>query len=58
MDWGEALRRMRAGEFDVIDTIVETTERRDYFDFTPAYAMTEMRIFFRSDISGVTISHR
>ena len=24
MDWGEALRRMRAGEFDVIDCIVET----------------------------------
>src|SRR5438309_111034 len=24
MDWGEALRRMRAGEFDVIDSIVET----------------------------------
>src|SRR4026209_1743751 len=28
MDWGEALRRMRGGEFDVIDAIVETAERR------------------------------
>ena len=42
MDWGDALRRMRAGEFDVIDTIFETAERRDYFDFTPAYASIEV----------------
>ncbi len=54
MDWGEALRRMRAGEFDVIDSIVETPERRDYFDFTPAYATIEASIFFRRDISGIT----
>src|SRR3989442_1813303 len=54
MDWGEALRRMRAGEFDVIDCIVETAERRDYFDFTPAYTPVEASIFFRNDISGIT----
>jgi two-component system sensor histidine kinase/response regulator len=53
MDWGEALRRMRAGEFDVIDCIVETAERRDYFDFTPAYATIEASIYFRKDISGI-----
>jgi ABC-type amino acid transport substrate-binding protein len=41
MDWDAALRRMRAGEFDVIDCIVETAERRDYFEFTPAYATIE-----------------
>ena len=54
MDWGDAVRRMRAGEFDVIDSIVETAERRDYFDFTPAYATIETPIFFRHDISGIT----
>jgi signal transduction histidine kinase len=54
MDWGEALRRMRAGEFDVIDCIVETAERRDYFDFTPAYTMIEASIYFRNDISGIS----
>ena len=27
MDWDEALRRMKAGEFDVIDTIFKTEER-------------------------------
>jgi PAS domain S-box-containing protein len=53
MDWDEALRRMRAGEFDVIDSIVETVERRSYFDFTPAYATIEASIFFRNDISGI-----
>ncbi|MEY2538504.1 MAG: hypothetical protein QOG67_2244 [Verrucomicrobiota bacterium] len=54
MDWCEALRRTRAGEFDVIDCIVETAERRDYYDFTPAYATIEATIFFRNDISGIT----
>ena len=54
MDWGEALRRMRAGEFDVIDAIVETPERREYFDFTPAYTRIEASVFFRDDISGIT----
>lgn len=54
MDWADALQRMRAGEFDVIDTIVETEERRGYFDFTPPYATIEVPIFFRADISGIT----
>ena len=54
MDWGEALRRMRAGEFDVIDSIVETPECREYFDFTPAYTPIEASVFFRNDISGIT----
>ncbi|HWW86079.1 MAG TPA: transporter substrate-binding domain-containing protein [Vicinamibacterales bacterium] len=53
MDWSEALRRMRAGEFDVIDCIVETAERRDYLDFTPEYATIEASVFFRQDISGI-----
>src|SRR4051812_4798054 len=35
LDWGEALVRMRAGEFDVIDCIIATPERREYFDFAP-----------------------
>jgi len=53
MDWGDALRRMRAGDFDVIDCIVETAERHNDFDFTPAYATIEALIFMRSDISGI-----
>ncbi len=53
MDWDQALQRMRAGEFDVIDCIVETAERLDYLDFTPAYATIEASIYFRNDISGI-----
>ena len=54
MDWAQALRRMRKGEFDVIDCIVDTPDRREYFDFTPAYFTIEASIFFRNDISGIT----
>ncbi len=54
MDWSEALLRMRAGEFDVIDCIVETAERGDYFDFTSAYTTIEASIYFRKEISGIT----
>ncbi len=54
LDWGEAVRRMRAGEFDVIDCIVETPERRDYFDFTQAYTPIEASVFFRNAIPGIT----
>jgi signal transduction histidine kinase len=54
MNWSDALRRMRAGEFDVIDCIAETPERRVFFDFTPAYATIEAPIFFRHGISGIT----
>ncbi|WP_417596388.1 diguanylate cyclase [Oceanospirillum sp.] len=32
--WFEALRMLRAGELDIIPTIVETSERRAYIDFT------------------------
>jgi PAS domain S-box-containing protein len=54
MNWGEAVRRMQGGEFDVIDCIVETAARRHYLDFTPAYATIEASIYFRNDISGIT----
>jgi len=53
MDWGEALRRMKAGEFDVIDTIFKTPEREAYLDFTQPYARIEVPIFFRKEISGI-----
>jgi PAS domain S-box-containing protein len=54
MDWGEAVKRMKAGEFDVIDTAFETAERTAYLDFSKPYATLEVPIFFRSTISGVT----
>jgi len=53
MDWGEALRRMKAGEFDVIDTIFKTEERSRWLDFTGPYDRLEGSAFFDKDISGI-----
>ena len=54
MDWGEALHRMKAGEFDVIDTIFRTDERTGWLDFTKPYATLEVPIFFTKEIAGIT----
>ena len=54
MDWGKAVSLMKAGEFDVIDTIFKTAERSNWLDFTQPYAKLEVPIFFDKDISGIT----
>ncbi len=46
--------RMKAGEFDVIDTIFDTAERATYLDFSKPYATLQVPIFFRSTIAGIT----
>ncbi|HTP08160.1 MAG TPA: PAS domain S-box protein, partial [Anaerolineae bacterium] len=53
LPWGEALQRMKAGEFDVIDTIFYTDERAQTFDFTAPYARIDVPIFFHNNISGI-----
>ena len=54
MNWGEALRRMRAGEFDVIDTAFQTSERTKYLTFSKPYQKIEVPIFFNREIAGIT----
>ncbi len=54
MDWDEALQRMAAGEFDVIDTIFKTDRRLALYDFTSPYQKIDVPIFFNRDISGIT----
>ncbi len=54
MDWGEALRRMKAGEFDVIDTVFETDQRRRFLEFGKPYQNIEVPAFFYNDIGGIT----
>lgn len=54
MDWGKALSGMKAGEFDVIDTIFKTDERSGWLDFSQPYAKLEVPIFFEKNISGIT----
>lgn len=54
MDWGKAVAGMKAGEFDVIDTIFKTGERSGWLDFTHPYARLEVPVFFDKEISGIT----
>jgi len=54
LDWDEALRRMKAGEFDVIDTVFKTPERAAQWDFTRPYARLNVPIFFHKEISGIS----
>lgn len=53
-DWGNAQQRMKAGEFDVIDTTFETAERLTWLDFGKPYARIEVPAFFENHISGIT----
>ncbi|HOX56211.1 MAG TPA: transporter substrate-binding domain-containing protein [Candidatus Paceibacterota bacterium] len=54
LDYDEALRRMQAGEFDVIDTVYKTRDRAAYWDFSKPYARINLPIFFRKDVTGIT----
>ena len=51
MDWGSALKRMKAGEFDVIDTTFKTEERSGWLDFGKPYARIEVHAFFNNEIN-------
>jgi len=53
MDWNNALKRMQAGEFDVIDTIFMTEARARLYDYLPAYQKIEVPIYFEREISGI-----
>ncbi len=53
MDWGEAQKRMQAGEFDVIDTIFRNEKREKIYDFTKPHADIPVPLFFHSDIAGI-----
>ena len=54
MDWSSAQKRMREGEFDVIDTAFKTEERSTWLDFGKPYTQIEVLAFFNNQISGIT----
>ena len=54
MDWNDALKGMKAGDFDVIDTAFITRERLDWLDFGKPYARIEVSAFFNNELSGIT----
>jgi PAS domain S-box-containing protein len=53
LPWAEALERMKAGEFDVLDTPFYTEERAKLYDFTEPYTEINVRIFFPDNVSGL-----
>jgi PAS domain S-box-containing protein len=53
MAWGEAQKRMLTGEADVIDTIFDTPERRQFYSFGPPYAPIDSAVFFPREIGGI-----
>ncbi|MGL4369185.1 MAG: transporter substrate-binding domain-containing protein, partial [Spirochaetota bacterium] len=54
MDWSAALRCMKNGRADVIDTVFFNEERAAYLDFTKPYAAIDVPVFFNKNISGIT----
>lgn len=52
--WDDAINRMDAGEFDVIDTVFTSGERAKIYDFTPSYADVDTVIFFNTDIPSMS----
>lgn len=57
--WFEALKRLRAGELDIIPTIAVTEERRAYINFTP-YSHIEYvsAAVFHRDMAGKPLEGR
>jgi len=56
MDWADALEGMRAGKYDVLDTVFQNEERDSWLDFTEPYATINVPIFYNKMISGITDS--
>lgn len=54
LEWDEAIRRMEAGEFDVIDTVFYSEERAKIYDFTAPYTDVDVVIFFNADLPGIS----
>ena len=53
LHWDKALAGMKAGEFDVIDTIFLTEERAKIYDFTDPYAQINVNIYYPSNFLGL-----
>ncbi len=54
MDWKDALAGMKAGQFDVIDTVFFTEERASWLDYGKPYTHIEVAAFFNNSISGIS----
>ena len=53
-DWKDALGEMKAGKYDVIDTLFETEERKTWLDFGKPHTRIEVAAYFDKAISAIT----
>ena len=53
MEWIKAQESVQQGAADVIEALSYTEARTRLYEFSPAYAPIEARVFFHSSISGI-----
>jgi PAS domain S-box-containing protein len=53
-DWNDALREMKAGKYDVIDTAFATEERKTWLNFGKPHTRIEVAAYFDKAISAIT----
>ena len=51
--WAKAQEEALAGRADVIDVIALTEARRTLYEFSPAYAAVDARVYFHHSVSGI-----
>ena len=54
MVWFMALKKMEAGDYDVIDTIFRTEKREKTLVFSKPYATLDVPVFYHRKIPGIT----
>jgi PAS domain S-box-containing protein len=53
MEWIKAQESVRNGSADVVDALVRTEARGELYEFSPAYADVDARVFFHHSITGI-----
>lgn len=53
MEWAKAQESVRNGSADVIDALAYTEGRAPLYEFSPAYADVDARVYFHKSISGI-----
>jgi len=53
LPWQKAIERFESGAADVLDTVFQTPERRERYEFTDAYARLDVPVFTHTSLSGI-----
>ena len=54
MEWSKAQESVQNGSADVIEALAYTPARVNLYEFSPAYAPIEARVYFHRSISGIS----